>query len=203
MTVEILTASEAGLRRAAELLRAGRVIAFPTDTVYGLAALARDPIACERIYEIKRRDRSQQLIAMAAEPDELASLVELDDRARWFADRWWPGPLTLVLPAREETRPTLGVRIPDHPVALALLAEVGEPLATTSANLSGEPPAMTAGEAAHLAGVAAVVDAGRAPGGSPSTVASLAGPTLEVLREGPVSRHDLVLHEQARNPATG
>jgi L-threonylcarbamoyladenylate synthase len=203
VTAEILAADEAGLRRAAELLRAGHVIAFPTDTVYGLAALARDPDACERIYEIKRRDRSQQLIAMAAEPDGLASLVELDDRARSFADRWWPGPLTLVLPAREARRPTLGVRIPDHPVALALLGEVGEPLATTSANLSGEPPAMTAGEAARLAGVAAVLDAGRAPGGRPSTVASLAGPVLEVLREGPVSRYDLVRHEQARRPSTG
>lgn len=197
MTTPVLTATAAGVRRAAELLKAGEVIAFPTDTVYGLAALARDPAACERIYEVKRRDRSQQLIAMAASADGLAPLVELDDRARSLAARWWPGPLTLVLPARGSGPPTLGVRIPDDPVALALLREVGEPLATTSANLSGRPPAMTAEEAGILAGLGAVLDGGRAPGGRPSTVVSLTGPAMEILREGPISGRDLLPHEQA------
>jgi L-threonylcarbamoyladenylate synthase len=182
----ILSSGPAGLRSAAELLRAGQVIAFPTDTVYGLAALAGDPAACERIYEIKRRDRSQQLIAMAGSPEELEGLVVIDERARVYMKRWWPGPLTIVLPTRSGEPPTLGVRIPDHPVALALLREVGEPLATTSANLSGEPPAMTAEEAARLEGLAAVLDGGRAPGGQPSTVLSLTGPAPVVLRAGPV-----------------
>jgi L-threonylcarbamoyladenylate synthase len=183
--IEILRCDPAGLLRAAELLQAGQVIAFPTDTVYGLAALAGDPAACERIYEIKARDRSQQLIAMAAHPDQLEAVVAVDARARSYMERWWPGPLTLVLPSRGGRPPTLGTRIPDHPVALALLREVGEPLATTSANLSGEPEATTAEEAARLDGLAAVLDGGRAPGGRPSTIVSLAGREPVVRRPGP------------------
>jgi tRNA threonylcarbamoyl adenosine modification protein (Sua5/YciO/YrdC/YwlC family) len=194
VTAPVLAPHGAGLREAAERLRRGEVVAFPTDTVYGLAALARDGAARERIYEVKGRDRSRPLIAMAAEAEGLAPLVAMTRRARWFAERWWPGPLTLVLPA---TQGTLGVRVPDHPVALALLREVGEPLATTSANRSGEPEAMTAAEAAALAGVGAVLDGGRAPGGVASTVLSLAGPDAEVLRDGPVATRDALLHELA------
>ncbi len=184
----------AGLARATQLLRQGEVIAFPTDTVYGLAALARDRRARQRIYEIKGRPSSQPLIAMVADADRLEGLVQVDERARAFMRRWWPGPLTLVLPTVEAA--TLGVRIPDHPVALALLRAAGEPLATTSANSSGQPPAITADEAA-LPGVAAVLDGGRAPGGVASTVLSLAGPDAEVLREGPVGKDEAYLFELA------
>jgi tRNA threonylcarbamoyl adenosine modification protein (Sua5/YciO/YrdC/YwlC family) len=186
----------AGLARAAELLRRGGVVAFPTDTVYGLAALARDRRACQRIYEIKGRSRSQPLIAMVADADRLQALVRLDERARAFMRRWWPGPLTLVLPTVDGEPATLGVRIPDHPVALSLLREVGEALATTSANRSGQPPAMTAEEAA-LPGLAAVLDGGRVPGGVASTVLSLTGPDAEVLREGPVAKEEAYLFELA------
>ena len=195
MTPERLAPDAGGLARAAELLRGGQVVAFPTDTVYGLAALWRDEHARARIYEIKRRPHALPLIPMVAEPDRLAPLVHVDGRARSFMDRWWPGPLTLVLPAASAEPRTLGVRIPDHPVALALLREVGEAVATTSANLSGARDAMTADEAAQLDGVAAVLDGGRAPGGQPSTVLSLAAPDAEVLREGPVPARDLLLHE--------
>ncbi|HLH71269.1 MAG TPA: L-threonylcarbamoyladenylate synthase [Candidatus Dormibacteraeota bacterium] len=190
-----LSPDPAGLARAARLLREGEVIAFPTDTVYGLAALARDARACERIFEIKGRERSRQLIAMVADPKALDPLVTVTGRARWFMDRWWPGPLTLVLPTRSGRPPTLGVRIPDHPVALALLRAVGEPLATTSCNRSGAPPALTAEEASRLEGLAAVLDGGRAPGGQASTVLSLVGPEAEVLRQGPIGEREALLHD--------
>jgi L-threonylcarbamoyladenylate synthase len=167
------------------------VIAFPTDTVYGLGALARDPQACQCIFAIKHRDQSQQLIMMAAEVEQLTLLAVFDDRAQALAEHWWPGPLTLVLPARQGPPSTLGVRIPDHALALALLREVGEPLATTSANLSGEAPAMNAEEAARLDGLTAVLDGGRAPGGQPSTVVSVVEPSIKVLREGPISSEEL------------
>jgi tRNA threonylcarbamoyl adenosine modification protein (Sua5/YciO/YrdC/YwlC family) len=188
----LLPPDASGLAAAAGLLREGAVVAFPTDTVYGLAGLAREGAAAERIYEIKRRPRGQQLIAMAAEPAQFEALVAITDRHRAYMKRFWPGPLTLVLPALAAGgAPTLGLRVPDHPLALALLRQVGEPLLTTSANLSGESPAMTAQEAARLLGVAAVLDGGDAPGGVASTVASLVGEEVEVLRRGPISRERL------------
>ncbi len=168
---------------AVEALRAGGVIAFPTDTVYGLAVL---PGAEARVYAVKGRPSEQPLILMVASPSEAEAYVTVDARARWYIERWWPGPLTLVLRAGQGT---LGVRIPDHPLALELLRAAG-PLLTTSANRHGEPPAMTASEAALLPGLAGVVDGGRAPGGEPSTViALLPGEEMTVIREGAISSH--------------
>ncbi|MBO0746341.1 MAG: threonylcarbamoyl-AMP synthase, partial [Candidatus Dormibacteraeota bacterium] len=193
MSAPLLRPDAGGLARAAGLLRRGEVIGFPTDTVYGLAALASDVAACDRIYEVKRRPAEKALIAMAPEVESFEPLVELTPAARMLARRWWPGPLTLVLPALGGQEPTLGVRVPDHELALALLREVGSPLATTSANLSGAAPAMTPQEAARLEGVAAVLDGGPAPGGVPSTVLTLAAEDPEVLRAGPISRQALLL----------
>jgi len=175
------------------------VIGFPTDTVYGLAALAGDRLAIRRVFEIKGRPLSQPLVLMVAEPLQVEEWAYVGAPARALMERFWPGPLTLVLPAHGRLRPplvagtprTIGVRIPAHEVALGLLREVGEPLATTSANRSGEPEAMTPLEAAWLSGVAAVLDGGRAPGGIPSPVVDATGPELRVLREGPISAADL------------
>ena len=158
------------------------MVAFPTDTVYGLAAL---PSAAGRIYEAKGRPADKQLIAMAAEAFGFEALVEVNARARELMARHWPGPLTLVLPTVSGDPPTLGVRVPDHHLALELLRAVGEPVLTTSANHSGEPPALTAGEV-RLPSVAAVLDGGRAPGGTPSTVVAVEGQRLRVIRPGPV-----------------
>ncbi|HEX6548310.1 MAG TPA: L-threonylcarbamoyladenylate synthase [Candidatus Dormibacteraeota bacterium] len=177
-----LLSAEEGVARAAELVRAGEVVAFPTDTVYGLAAV---PEAAEKVYAAKRRPADKQLIAMAASVEPVAELVEIDERARELMERWWPGALTLVLRTHSGAPPTLGVRIPDHPLALAFLRAVGRPVLTTSANLSGSPPAMTAQEVA-LEGVAAVLDGGRAPGGRPSTVLDLTTEEPRVVRAGPV-----------------
>ena len=197
--LEILEPDAAGLARAAELLRAGAVIAFPTDTVYGLAARAADAGAIDRIFEIKGRSRDRSLVLMPSAPSELPRWVRLDSRARSFMARYWPGPLTLVLPAAEGVGPplaaangTLGVRMPDHIVALQLLEELAEAIATTSANRHGEEPAILAGEAAELEGIAAVIDGGRVPGGRPSTVLDLSSEQPVVLREGPITGHELL-----------
>lgn len=199
--MDFLTPDAVGLARAARLLTAGEVIGFPTDTVYGLAALARHERAVRRIYELKGRALSQPLILMVSEPGQLARWAEVDDRALAYIGRWWPGPLTLVLPARPDAGPpltsngpprTIAVRIPDHPVALALLREVGEALATTSANRSGDPSALTPLETAWVTGLAAVLDAGRAPGGVPSTLLDISGETPRVLRSGPIPEAELL-----------
>jgi L-threonylcarbamoyladenylate synthase len=198
--VDFLTPDEAGLGRVVQLLRAGEVVGFPTDTVYGLAALAAHERAVRRVFEVKGRSFSQPLILMVAEPEQLAPWAHVDDRARAYMRRWWPGPLTLVLPAREGVGPpltggvppTIAARIPDHEVALALLRAIAEPLATTSANRSGEPPALTPLETAWVVGLAAVLDGGRAPGAVPSTLLDVSGVEPRVLRPGPVPAEALV-----------
>jgi len=184
------------------MLRAGEVIGFPTDTVYGLAALASDERAVKRVFEVKRRPLSQPLILMVSQAEWLEAWAQVDDRAREYMKAWWPGPLTLVLPALSWVGPpltssqsprTIAARIPDHPVAMALLRKVGQALATTSANRSGEPPALTALETAWVEGLRAVLDAGRAPGGVPSTLLDLSGQQPQVLRPGPVPAEALLL----------
>jgi len=185
----VLKPTAAGLRRAAQLLRSGAVIAFPTDTVYGLGASFDDEVARKRIYQIKGRPVGMPLILMVAARSQLEGLVHVDSRAEAYIERWWPGPLTVILHAIGGG--TLGVRIPDHKVALGLLRHAG-PLMTTSANQHGLDPAMTAAEAGGLAGVMAVIDGGKAPGGTASTVLDLTGPEPHVLREGAIPTPQLL-----------
>lgn len=179
----------AGLRRAARLLRSGAVIAFPTDTVYGLAASADDEVAQKRIYQIKGRPAGMPLILMVAAESQLEGLVHVDSRAESYMRKWWPGPLTLILHANGGG--TLGVRIPKHKVALDLLRHAG-PLMTTSANRHGLEPAMNAEEASALDGVMAILDGGAAPGGTASSVLDLTGPEPHVLREGAIPTPELL-----------
>ena len=185
----VLTPDRDGLTRAAQLLRGGGVIAFPTDTVYGLGAAVADDVAQRRIYRIKGRPVGMPLILMAAAESQLAGWVHVDSRTEDFIRRWWPGPLTLILHATGGG--TLGVRIPNHEVALELLRASG-PLMTTSANLHGKDPAMTADEASQLPGLAAILDGGPAPGGTASTVLDLTGPEPHILREGAIATRDLL-----------
>ena len=179
----VLTPDRAGYTRAAQLLRGGGVVAFPTDTVYGLGAAADDELAQRRIYAIKNRPVGMPLILMVAAQSQLEGWVHLDSRAEEVIRRWWPGPLTLILHASGGG--TLGVRVPNHEITLELLRAAG-PLMTTSANLHGNDPAMTAEEAAELPGLTAILDGGRAPGGTASTVVDLTGPELHILREGAI-----------------
>ncbi len=184
-----LKPTRAGLTRAANLIRTGGVVAFPTDTVYGLGASADDEVARRRIYLIKGRPVGLPLILMAAAESQLEGWVHIDSRAEAIIRRFWPGPLTVILHAKGGG--TLGVRIPKHDVALELLRAAG-PLMTTSANLHGKDPAMNAGEAAALTGLAAVIDGGAAPGGMASTVLDLTGPEPHVLREGAITTAELL-----------
>jgi L-threonylcarbamoyladenylate synthase len=185
----VLKPTQPGLRRAAQLLRGGAVIAFPTDTVYGLGASADDELAQKRVYQIKGRPVGMPLILMVAAESQLEGYVHVDSRAEAMMRRWWPGPLTLILYAKGGG--TLGVRIPKHKVALGLLSHAG-PLMTTSANLHGEEPAMTAAQAQAITGVMAVLDGGTAPGGTASTVLDLTGPEPHVLREGAIPAPELL-----------
>lgn len=200
--MDFLTPDAAGIARAVRLLRSGEVIGFPTDTVYGLAALASDARAVGRVFELKGRSLSQPLILMVAEVGWLEAWAYVDGRARHYMQAWWPGPLTLVLRAPAWIGPpltssgsprTIAARIPDHPVAMALLREAGEALATTSANRSGQPPALTALETAWVEGLGAVLDAGKAPGGVPSTLLDVSAAEPRILRPGPVPEGALLL----------
>lgn len=179
---------------AAAAIRQGRLAIVPTDTVYGLAA---SPEAAAAIFDVKRRPRDKALPVLGSDADQLRRTAELDDLASSLTRRVWPGPLTLVVPRAPgftadlggDDPATVAVRVPAHPVALELLRVTG-PLAVTSANVSGEPPATTFEAACALAPEAVCLDGGRCDG-TPSTVVSLVGrPT--VLREGALPAEEVL-----------
>ena len=179
------------LPKLCEILRAGGVAAIPTETVYGLVCLWRSHLGRERIYELKARP-AQKRLQMLAPTVEAAIAAGLQDDARLerIAKAFWPGALTVVAKANGE-HDSIGLRIPAHPFVLTLLKELGEPLAATSANLSGQPAGLTAEEAIQglVAPPDALVDGGsvRETGGTASTVVSLLDKTPTLLREGPIS----------------
>jgi L-threonylcarbamoyladenylate synthase len=193
---ERLSADPAGIARAAALLRAGGLVAFPTETVYGLGGDARDDHAVARIFAAKGRPRFNPLIAHVPDLAAAERLAVFDDRARAVAAAFWPGPLTLVLPLREGSGlsalvtaelPTVAIRVPAHPVAQALLRAFGGPLAAPSANPSGKVSPTRAGHVLEgLSGrIAAVVDGGACAVGVESTILGLDGPPV-LLRPGGV-----------------
>lgn len=189
-----LLPDEAGTARAAELLRGGELVAFPTDTVYGIGCRAGDAEALARLFAAKRRQPEKAVPWLIASLAEVARLgFRADERAARLAERFWPGALTLVLPALEGAA-TQAFRVPDHPVSLALLAAAG-PLAVSSANRSGEPEALDADDVAiAFAGSdepAATLDGGRVPGGVASSVVDLTGPRPRLVREGALPRAEL------------
>ncbi len=179
----------------ADVLRRGGVVAYPTETFYGLGALARDPVAVARLAAAKGRADGKPLPLLAGDRGQVDEVAELDPAARRLADAFWPGPLTLVLPARPGLPPeitagtgTVGIRISGSEIARALSLGAGGALVSTSANPSGGPPPVRAAdlEAALRARLDAVLDAGPAPGGQPSTVVALEGGTPRLLRAGAV-----------------
>lgn len=187
--------SPADLSRAADLLRQGALVAFPTETVYGLGADATNGQAVAAVFAAKGRPRFNPLICHYPEAAAAWRDVVPDARAERLAARFWPGPLTLVLPRRADCRvdpltgaglETLAVRVPAHPLALALLRAVGRPLAAPSANPSGRVSPTTAEHVLQgLAGrIAAVLDGGPCPVGVESTVLDLTGARPVVLRPG-------------------
>ena len=182
-----------GLARAAELLAAGAVVAFPTDTVYGVAVAASLPDRIDALFALKRRPMDRRIPMLVTGLEQAAALgAGVDERARALAARFWPGALTIVLPRGDETQ---AFRAPDHPVALALIDAAG-PLLATSANLSDEPDTLGADEvliafATQQDELAAVVDGGAVPGGVASTVVDLSVTPARILREGPIGREEL------------
>jgi L-threonylcarbamoyladenylate synthase len=188
----IIPAGPDALDAAERALRAGQLIGVPTDTVYGLAADAFHTGAADRLFAAKRRPRDVDLPVLVYGGVQARDLViGVPDVAHRLMERFWPGALTLVLPRRPELvvdlgedEATIGVRCPDHDVLRDLCRRVG-PLATTSANLHGQPTATTAGEVARLFGpaVPVVLDGGTCAG-SPSTVVDCTGEQPKLLREG-------------------
>lgn len=184
---------DAAIERAVEALQAGRLVVLPTDTVYGVAADAFSPEATGRIFDAKDRARAHPLPVLIRSQKQLPALTPLEDEAldRLIA-AYWPGPLTIVLPAQPGLQWDLGrndgtvaVRMPLDDVALALISQVG-PLAVTSANLSGRPPGPTAADALAQLGDAVdlYLDDGPRDGGSPSTIVDLTRREPGILREG-------------------
>jgi L-threonylcarbamoyladenylate synthase len=186
---------------AADLLRAGRLVAFPTETVYGLGANALDASAVQRIYHAKGRPSYNPLIVHVAEPALAASVVsEWSDRAQALADRFWPGPLSLVLPKRPHVpdavtagSPTVALRVPSHPIASALLRAAGIPVAAPSANRSTQISPTTAAHVAKSLGDAVdlILDGGPTSVGIESTVLDLSTPIPTLLRPGSISIPEL------------
>ncbi|KAB8140908.1 threonylcarbamoyl-AMP synthase [Chloroflexia bacterium SDU3-3] len=186
---------------AADVLRRGELVAFPTETVYGLGANAFDPEAVARIFAAKRRPTSDPLIVHIHALDQLEAIVRaVPQGALALVRRYWPGPLTLVMPRGQRIPPnvsagmdSVAVRMPDHPVALALLRAAGLPVAAPSANLFTRPSPTTAAHVMHdLAGrIPMVLDGGPTRIGLESTVVSLLGPRPELLRPGGIPIEDL------------
>lgn len=190
---DLLPATPDGIARAVDLLRAGAVVAFPTDTVYGVGVDAALPGRLTALFELKRRPLDRRIPMLVAGLDQAtAAGWEADDRARTLADRFWPGALTIVLPGSAGSQ---AFRVPDHPVALALIRAAG-PIFATSANISDQPDTLGADEvliafATDQDGLAAVVDGGAVPGGVASTVVDLTATPARILREGPITRGQL------------
>ncbi|HET7409213.1 MAG TPA: L-threonylcarbamoyladenylate synthase [Paracoccaceae bacterium] len=192
---ERLAPDEAGIARAAALLADGRLVAFPTETVYGLGANARSGQAVAAIYEAKGRPRFNPLIVHVGSAEAAAALIELPEAGRRLAAAFWPGPLTLVAKMRADAGvadlvtaglPTLAVRVPAHPPALALLRAFGGPVAGPSANPSGRISPTTAEHVLEGLGgrIAAVLDGGPCPVGLESTIVGLGGDAPALLRPG-------------------
>ncbi|HQU10407.1 MAG TPA: L-threonylcarbamoyladenylate synthase [Acidiphilium sp.] len=196
---ERLAADAAGIARAATLLTSGHLVAFATETVYGLGADATNAAAVAAIYEAKGRPRFNPLISHVPDADAAFRHALADARAERVAAAFWPGPLTLVLPRRAESDiaalataglDSLAVRVPGHPVARALLAAVGRPVAAPSANLSGRlSPTRPAHVLAGLEGrIAGILESGSCAVGLESTILDLTGPHATILRPGGIAR---------------
>lgn len=198
MKTEIVPASE--ISRALEILRKGGIGAFPTDTVYGLGALAFDNAAIESIYTAKDRPLEKAIPILIGDLSDLDRIgSDIPEMALRFAERFWPGPLTCVIPKKSTLPPavsatsTVAVRIPNHPDALALLRAAG-PMAVTSANISGAQNPLTAQDVyEQLQGrIPIILDGGKTPGGIPSTLVDCTGEKPVILREGPITLENLI-----------
>lgn len=205
MTARIVPDGDAGRAEAAEVLRAGGIVALPTDTVYGIAVALETPGGIEALFAAKRRPPEKGVMLLLADAAQAPTIGEWPAAAAALADAFWPGGLTVIVPQRAEVplpasltggAPTIGLRTPDHPAPRALAAAVG-PIPTTSANVSGLPEARTAAEIVEQLGdsIELVLDGGPAHGGPASTVVDCTTEPPRILRVGaiPVERVAAVL----------
>ncbi len=198
MKTEIVPATE--IEQALRILKSGGIVAFPTDTVYGVGSLAFDNTAIESIYTAKDRPVEKAIPILIADLDDIYKVADdIPNMVLRFAVHFWPGPLTcvvpkkLILPPAVSTTRTVAVRIPDHADARALLHAAG-PMAVTSANISGQSSPSTAQEVYdQLNGrIPLILDGGKTPGGLPSTLVDCTGESPVILREGPISLAELM-----------
>jgi len=199
-TKVVSSISPNAIHSALEILLSGGLVAFPTDTVYGVGAIAFDGQAIESIYVAKDRPMEKAIPVLISDKEDLAKVaMEIPVLAVRLIERFWPGPLTVLVPKRPtlpeaiSATSTVGVRVPDHDVARALLRLAG-PMAVTSANISGQPSPTSAGQVlAQLGGrIAMIIDGGETPGGIPSTLVDCTGDEIQILREGPISKEELL-----------
>ncbi len=187
-------------RRAIDVLRVGGIVALPTDTVFGLCAVASDTAAVERVYEVKRRDPAQPMPVFVGSVEQAELVAELNDDARKLAAKFWPGALTMVVPKKAsfETRAvaagaTVGLRVPDDPFLREAASQLG-PLTGTSANIAGREECHSAAEVREQLGDAVdlIVDAPVAPVGRPSTIVEcVEAGHMRVLREGAIANPEI------------
>jgi len=187
-------------RLAIDLLREGGVAAMPTDTVYGLIAVAADDGAVRRVYQVKGRHHDQPLPLFVGSVEQAELISDMPESARRLAERFWPGALTIVVPKRIAYRTlasaradTIGVRVPDDPALREIAAQLG-PLTATSANRSGEPECRSAAEVRAQLGdaVDVIVDASIRPDAAPSTVVDCTDPRgVRIVREGALERETI------------
>jgi L-threonylcarbamoyladenylate synthase len=202
MTADVFSISKSGaIERAIEVLDKGGLIAFATDTVYGLAAPAFSKEGIEKLFNAKARDVGRAIAVLIGSLDQLNQVTSgISVQALKLAAKFWPGALTLVVPKHPflpdnlSPLPTIGIRIPNHDFALALLNRAG-PLATTSANLTGQANPLCADDVLAQLGerIDLILDGGRVTGGVPSTVVDCTGVDLKILRQGAISEYEIRL----------
>jgi len=188
------------IKNAVEILKRGGIIAFPTDTVYGLGCNAFDITAVDRIYQVKRRPRHLSLPLLLNNISQLSILTEpISEFALFLAGRFWPGGLTLVLsksaslPKHLSSQSTVAVRIPDHTVPMALIQGLGKPIIGTSANINSQPNTLTVDEVNQQLGdnVDLIIDGGKCTGNNESTIVDVTGKVPIILRQGIVPQYEI------------
>jgi L-threonylcarbamoyladenylate synthase len=202
MACPIFKADPPGIEEAAQTILQGGVVAFPTETFYGLAADALNERALQKIFQIKGREESKPILLLVPDRGWVPGLArKISPLAQRLMEKFWPGPLTLVFEALPHLPAILtantgkvGLRISSHPVAQSLVHAVGRAITGTSANLSGQPSISTAEGVSQALGeeLDAILDGGKTAGGLGSTVLNVSGISTQVLREGVISRRDLV-----------
>jgi L-threonylcarbamoyladenylate synthase len=201
MSRQVLQADSRGIEKASQIILRGGVVAFPTETFYGLGADVLALEALQKVFQIKRREENKPLLLLVADQTWLAELVkEIPPVAGQLMEKFWPGPLTLVFQASPHLPSVLtastgrvGLRISSHPVAQALVQAVGRAITATSANVTGQPSASLASEVSQVLGkgVDAILDGGRTAGGLGSTVLDVSGVLPKIIRQGTVSAAEL------------